>query len=95
MNFTRSPLVLAMLISLVGSFRSLSYSNSLFHGVSGSVNRTGRMAIHEALLAGGLIFGSAFGGELYQRYTMTAVYGFCAAVVQLALYFILRDRKNR
>ena len=101
MSFTRSPLILATLIALVGSFRSLSYSNSLFHGVSGSVNRAGRMAIHEALLAAGLIFGSALGGELYQRYSMTAVYGFCAAVVlsgavvQLALYLILRNRQNR
>ena len=101
MNFTRSPLVLAMLIALLGSFRSLSYSNSLFHGVSGSINRAGRMAVHEALLAAGLIFGSAFGGELYQRFSMNAVYGFCAAVVlsgavvQLALYLILRHRHNR
>jgi predicted MFS family arabinose efflux permease len=101
MNFTTSPPVLAVFISLLGAFRSLSYSNSLFHGVSGSVNRAGRMAIHEALLAAGLIFGSAFGGELYQRYSMTAVYGFCAAVVisgafvQLALYLILRNGQDQ
>ena len=101
MNFTTSPPVLAVLISLLGAFRSLSYSNSLFHGVSGSGNRAGRMAIHEALLAAGLIFGSALGGELYQRYSMTAVYGFCAAVVisgafvQLALHLILRNGQDQ
>jgi DHA1 family multidrug resistance protein-like MFS transporter/DHA1 family quinolone resistance protein-like MFS transporter len=98
MNFTSSPAVLVMLISLLGAFRSLSYSSSLFHGVSGSINRAGRMAIHESLLAAGLVFGSAIGGMLYQHYSMTAVYGFCAAVViggtvlQLSLYLILRNR---
>jgi DHA1 family multidrug resistance protein-like MFS transporter/DHA1 family quinolone resistance protein-like MFS transporter len=101
MNFTTSPPILAALISLLGAFRSLSYSNSLFHGVSGSVNRAGRMAVHEALLAAGLIFGSAFGGELYQRYSMTAVYGFCAAVVlsgafaQLAIYLMMRKGQDQ
>ena len=90
-----------VLIALLGAFRSLSYNNSLFHGVSGSGNRAGRMAIHEALLAAGLIFGSALGGELYQRYSMTAVYGFCAAVVisgafvQLALHLILRNGQDQ
>ncbi len=98
MNFTSSPVVLAMLISLLGAFRSLSYSNSLFHGVSGSINRAGRMAVHESLLAAGLVFGSAIGGMLYQSFSMTAVYEFCAAVVfggtvlQVLLYFILRNR---
>ena len=100
MNFTRSPLLLALLIALLGSFRALNYNNSLFHGLSGSVNRSGRMAIHEALLAGGLIFGSVFAGELYQRYSMTVVYIFCTnvmlsgAVVQLILYFLLRDSRS-
>jgi MFS family permease len=100
LNFTGSPLILAILIALLGSFRALSYSNSFFHGVSGSVNRSGRMAIHEALLAGGLIVGSIFAGELYQRFSMSAVYIFCTVVVlggaalQLALYFILREPAN-
>ena len=97
LSYSRSPLLLAILIALLGSFRALNYSSSFFHGVSGSVNRSGRMAIHEALLAAGLIFGSVFAGELYQRYSMTAVYLFCAAVVlcgavvQIVLHLILRD----
>ena len=51
MNFTTSSIVLAVLIALVGTLRALSYNNSLFHGVSGSINRTGRMAVHESLLS--------------------------------------------
>ena len=46
-----SPFVLALQLALMGALWALSYNNSLFHGVSGSINRTGRMAIHEALLA--------------------------------------------
>jgi DHA1 family multidrug resistance protein-like MFS transporter/DHA1 family quinolone resistance protein-like MFS transporter len=98
MNFVSSVPLLALLISVVGAMRALSYNESVFHGVSGSINRTGRMAIHEALLAGGLIFGPLFGGLIYQKYSMTAVYGFCAVVVmlgviiQVGLYYILKGK---
>jgi DHA1 family multidrug resistance protein-like MFS transporter/DHA1 family quinolone resistance protein-like MFS transporter len=40
MNFTTSTLILAVLIAVMGALRALSYNNSLFHGVSGSINRT-------------------------------------------------------
>ncbi len=100
MNFTSSPLVLAFLIAFIGALRALSYNSSLFHGVSGSINRTGRMAIHEALLATGLIFGSSFGGVVYQKYSMTVVYYFCGsivflgAVIQSGLYLLLRKQDS-
>ncbi len=81
MNFTSSPLILAALIAMIGALRAHSYNSSLFHGVSGSVTRTKRMAVHEVLLAAGLIFGSSLGGLIYQKYSMTAVYYFYAAVV--------------
>ena len=96
MMFISSPLSLALFISLVGSLRAISYSSSFFHGVSGSINRTGRMAIHETLLAAGLICGSSLGGLIYQHYSMATVYSFCAAVVlfgaliQTGLYFLLK-----
>jgi predicted MFS family arabinose efflux permease len=45
------------------------------------------MAIHEALLASGLIAGSAVGGELYQRFSMSAVGYFCIALIALAILF--------
>jgi MFS family permease len=95
MRFSSSALILGVLISLVGAVRAHSYTNSVFHGVSGSIKRTGRMAVHESLLAAGLICGSAIGGSLFQYYSMATVYYFCSAVVlfgalvQLALFFIL------
>jgi uncharacterized membrane protein YeaQ/YmgE (transglycosylase-associated protein family) len=43
------------------------------------------MAIHEALLASGLIVGSAVGGQLYQHFSMSAVSVFCAALIGAAI----------
>jgi predicted MFS family arabinose efflux permease len=43
------------------------------------------MAIHEALLASGLIAGSAAGSQVYQHFSMTAVSVFCAALIALAI----------
>jgi DHA1 family multidrug resistance protein-like MFS transporter/DHA1 family quinolone resistance protein-like MFS transporter len=100
MNFTSSPLILALLIAFIGALRALSYNSSIFHGVSGSINRTGRVAIHESLLAAGLIFGSSLGGVIYQRYSMTVVYYFCGAIVffgaviQSGLYLSLKKPNN-
>jgi DHA1 family multidrug resistance protein-like MFS transporter/DHA1 family quinolone resistance protein-like MFS transporter len=100
MNFTSSPLILAVLIAVMGALRALSYNNSLFHGVSGSINRTGRMAVHESLLAAGLIFGSSLGGLLYENFSMATVYYFCGAtvmfgaIVQAGLYLILKRKEK-
>ncbi len=101
MNFTSTTLVLAVLIAMIGASRAFSYNNSLFHGVSGSINRTERTAVHEVLLAAGIIFGSSLGGLLYQNYSMAAVYYFCAAVVilgaliQAGLYLLLKKQDAR
>jgi predicted MFS family arabinose efflux permease len=101
MMFISSPVSLTLFISLIGGLRALSYSNSFFHGVSGSINRTGRMAIHETLLSAGIICGSLLGGLIYQRYSMSTVYFFCAAVVllgafvQAVLYFLLRAKSGK
>ncbi|HEB32480.1 MAG TPA: MFS transporter [Spirochaetes bacterium] len=98
MNFISSPAAFAVYISLIGGIRAFSYNSSLFHGISGSVNRAGRIAVHETLLNSGMIFGSAMGGLIYQNYSMTVVFYFCSAmallgaVVQAALYFYLKKK---
>ena len=81
MVYIHSPLLLGLVLSVMGLLMALSYSSSLFHGVSGSTNRAKRMGIHEALLSAGLISGSLIGGILYQRYSMATVYWFCLNVV--------------
>ena len=96
MNFISSSVAFAVCISLIGSIRAFSYSSSLFHGISGSVNRAGRIAIHEVLLNSGLVFGSAMGGLIYQNFSMTVVFYFCSsiaimgALLQTGLYLLLK-----
>ncbi len=100
MSLFTAPIVFALQIAMVGGLRALSFNNSLFHGVSGSINRTGRMAVHEALLAGGLICGSALGGFIYQHLSIAAAYYFCAgcvlfgALVQSAMYLVLKRKQG-
>jgi MFS family permease len=77
--------LLALSLALIGPLISLGFSYSFFHGASGASRRATRMAIHEALLASGLIAGSAVGGQIYQHYSMTAVSVFCAAIIGAAV----------
>lgn len=81
MVYSRSPLPLGLVLAFMGLIVALGYSNSLFHGVSGSSNRARRMAIHESLLSAGLVSGSSMGGILYERYAMPTVYWFCLGLV--------------
>jgi MFS family permease len=81
LSFSGSPLWIAVLIAFIGFAMSLSYFNSLFHAVSGSVDRAARMAIHEAVLSAGLIAGSSVGGVVYEHSSMTSVYVICAALL--------------
>jgi MFS family permease len=76
---------LALSLALIGPLISLGFSYSFFHGASGASRRATRMAIHEALLASGLIVGSAAGGQVYQHFSMTAVSVFCATLIGAAI----------
>ena len=95
----RAPLLIGSMFALLGLAASFYYANSLFHGVSGSLRRARRMAIHEALLTGGQITGSAAGGLLLQYASMQAVYLFCigcaalGALTQGALLAVRRARE--
>lgn len=62
------------IVPVIGLLAAFSYAASVFHGVSGSRERGKRMAIHEALLTGGLVVGSAFGGLLYDYFDIRRVY---------------------
>ena len=81
MIFVRSAFIFACLLFLWGACVSLSYTNSVFHGVSGSTKRSLRMAIHESILTIGLIVGATVGGVLYQSFSMTIVLLFCACAL--------------
>lgn len=79
------PFWIVLALAAFGFGSAISYASSMFHGVSGSEDRSRAMAIHEALLAAGLVGGSAIGGMVYQAAGMQLVYGLCAAVVLLVL----------
>jgi len=99
MNFSTSIIIFMILFVLFGFLVSMSYTSSVFHGVSGSINRSTRMAIHEATLSGGLIIGSSIGGMIYQNYNMSYTYIFCIGVIvfgiiiQMIIFLVLKNRK--
>ncbi|UCF98058.1 MAG: MFS transporter [Spirochaetaceae bacterium] len=96
----RSLPALAVSLAFIGPLIALGFSYSFFHGASGASKRATRMAIHEALLASGLISGSAVGGQLYQHYSMAAVSTFCsgllatAIVIQILIVRLWRTREE-
>ena len=75
--------LLGCLMTLLGLLHSVAFSYSFFHGASGSNRRAQRMAIHESLLAAGIITGSTVGGMVYEHYSMLAVCLFVAALILL------------
>jgi MFS family permease len=85
MKFSSTALTTGILISCTGICQAFSYFNSMFHGISGSINRSGRMAVHESLVSSGLVMGSLFGGLLYQRFSMSFLYTIGAAWVLFGL----------
>jgi len=81
MIYAGRPLTIAPVLGLIGLLGSLSYFNSMFHGIAGSSNRAARSALHESLLGVGHISGAVLGGVLYQHYSVVAAYLTCAAIV--------------
>ena len=98
LGVTQAPGVIMLMAGLFGITMALSYSNSVFHGVSGSMNRAGRMAIHESVLALGLVTGSALGGMIYDMAGMTVLFLTCgmilAAVAFLQSMLCMLSRKK-
>jgi DHA1 family multidrug resistance protein-like MFS transporter/DHA1 family quinolone resistance protein-like MFS transporter len=80
-----SPAGLLPVFVLVGAMTGLIYSESIFHGASGSKDRAARMAIHEAVLSGGMLTGSIAGGSVFQRWGASAAYGMSAGVLLAGL----------
>ena len=87
---TTVPL-LALLLGLLGVHVAVSYANSIFHGAVGSRERTRRMAIHESMLALGLVAGSALGGTVYQVRGLAAAYLLCLVVVLVGVLAQVRS----
>ena len=74
-----------LLMPAFGVIVAVTYSFSLFHGTSGSLERARRTAIHELVLSSGVMLGAISGGQIFQKFSMQAVYLFCLAVVAIAV----------
>jgi MFS family permease len=89
----------AAALSLFGIIFAAQYSSSIFHGVSGSIHREKRMAIHEAVLTVGVITGAIGGGEIYQHFGMIAAFTSAAAaaafVLILQIVLLVIQYKNK
>ena len=74
-----------LLMPAFGVIVAVTYSFSLFHGTSGSLERARRTAIHELVLSSGVMLGAISGGQIFQKYSMQTVYLFCQDVVAIAV----------
>lgn len=100
---TGSVYTIGALLALLGISHGMSYSISIFHGVSGSLNRAQRMAIHESIIGIGTAVGPVLGGMVYESFTIVHVYRLCAIVLlagtfaQLALcaWAYIRDGREK
>lgn len=70
---------------LFGILFAWLYTNSIFHGASGSRDRQKRMAIHEAVLTAGIILGSLTGGIIDKNYSYSSVMMLCGGIAGLGL----------
>ncbi|MCH3916537.1 MAG: MFS transporter [Spirochaetia bacterium] len=91
--------LLIVFFFLLGIFYAFLYVESIFHGASGSVNRSRRMVIHEVVLNIGIIVGGALGGDFYDRFdypSMMLIFSAILAIVcmvQLVIFLLKRKKK--
>ncbi len=86
---------------LFGFIFSLIYMQSIFHGVSGAINRSRRMMIHEVLLTAGMVLGSIFGGYIYEKVDFSTVmvdfsiFMIAVIAIEILIYLIYVNVKKR
>lgn len=67
-RFASTYLHFLLFFFLYGLFFACTYSMSIFHGASGTLQLSKRMMIHEVLLTLGSVIGATFGGGIYEKY---------------------------
>ncbi|HOG50020.1 MAG TPA: MFS transporter [Lentisphaeria bacterium] len=85
LGVARSMVVSGFLLVVCGLMSGHAYTNSIFHGVSGSTDRTFRMTLHEIILSAGGVSGSVLGGLAYQHFGLLPACLLAAAVMLLAV----------
>ena len=85
---------------LVGLIVGYTYTNSMFHCLSGAVERQKRMNIHEIILTAAMLAGSLLGGAFLDRFGMDFIMIFVAIItvvsfiMQWAVDYYFRKRKK-
>jgi len=96
--FVKSVSGFYILFVIYGLLFSMAYSNGIFHGSAGAVDRGRRMALFESVLTLGVILGSVLGGYLYQYFSIYTAFLFCFAVILTGfcaqLVFVKYGKKN-
>ena len=98
--FARSLLSLYTAAVFIGAGQSFLYSSHQFYCVSGKVNRSGSMAVHELLIAAGYASGAIVGGYLAEYLSRYWPYWFgfitiMTAIAIQALIFAAHKNPNR
>lgn len=86
-SFTEAWISFVFALSIFGILFAAQYSSAIFHGVSGSIYREKRMAIHEAVLTVGIILGAVGGGVIYQHWGMAAAFNSAGAAAVIIFVF--------
>ena len=90
-----APWAYLLLFTIFGIVFALQYATSIFHGVSGSIDRERRMAVHESALTIGIVLGSAGGGLLYEKLSFKSVLLLVALLIFLFALAQLFTFKNK
>lgn len=95
-----SPIPYAFFFLVFGFLFAFAYDQSMFHGASGSINRSHRMIIHEVLLTIGTILGAVGGGYIYEKLSFSKLLLVVASSalvlvsIEMAIACVWRQRKQ-
>ncbi len=95
--FSKSFAVICAAAVVVGIGKAFMYKSHLFYNISGTLNRSRAMAVHEAVLSIGFVAGFFCGGFISDMFGRYAPYWFCIAAIAaaIAVEFVLYHRPLR
>lgn len=97
--FAHAPVIIGGMFAGIGLACAAGYAISIFHCLSGSTRRSGRVAIHEGLANAGIVAGAMIGGAVCQAYSIKHAYWLCVAIALVAVgiqsILLIRIRGSR
>jgi DHA1 family multidrug resistance protein-like MFS transporter/DHA1 family quinolone resistance protein-like MFS transporter len=99
--YSKTYFSLLILFTLFGFIFALIYMQSIFHGISGAINRTNRMVVQEVLLTSGVVLGAVFGGYIYEKINYERVmldfskFMFVFIILEMITYYVYLHYNSR